>query len=175
MTNIFTFNHVYLWCILFLGLCTFHLPVDIWIPFPLSFYRLSGSYMSWYCYCSVTKSYLTLCNSMTILSMPSFSDLHHLLQFAQIHVHWVSDAIQPSHPLSPPSPPALNLSQHEYFPMSQLFASGGQSTEASASALPMNIQDWFPLGLTGLISLLSKGLSIVFSSNTTWKHQFFGA
>ena len=61
------------------------------------------------------------------------------------------------------------------FPVSQLFASGGQSIGASASVLPMNIQDWFPLGLTGLISLLSKGLSSVFSSTTIWKRQFFSA
>ena len=62
------------------------------------------------------------------------------------------------------------------FPMSQLFASGGQSLGASASAsvLPMNIQDWFPLGLTGLISLESKGLWRVFSNLTVQKHQFFG-
>ena len=62
------------------------------------------------------------------------------------------------------------------FPMSWLFTSGGQSTEASASAsvLPRNIQGWFPLGLTNLISLLSKGLSRVFSSTTTQKHLFFG-
>ena len=59
------------------------------------------------------------------------------------------------------------------FPMSWLFASGGQSIGASASVLPMNILDWFPLGLTGLISLLSKGLSRVFSSTTIQKHQFF--
>ena len=59
------------------------------------------------------------------------------------------------------------------FPMSQLFASGGWSIEASASILPMNIQGWFPLGLTGLISFLSKGLSRVFSSTTVQKHQFF--
>ena len=65
----------------------------------------------------------------------------------------------------------------ESFPMSLLFTSGGQSTGASASAsvLPMNIQEWFPLGLTGLITLQSKGLSRVFSSTTIWKHQFFGA
>ena len=61
------------------------------------------------------------------------------------------------------------------FLMSQLFASGGQSIGASASVLPMNIQGWFPLGLTGLISLLSKGLSKVVSRTTVWKHQFFGA
>ena len=61
------------------------------------------------------------------------------------------------------------------FSMSQLFASGGQSIGASASAsvLPMNIQDWFPLELTGWISLQSKGLSRVFCSTTFWKHQFF--
>ena len=62
------------------------------------------------------------------------------------------------------------------FPMSWFFASGSQSIGASASAsvLPMNIQNWFPLGLTGLISLQSKGLSSVFSSTTVQKHQFFG-
>ena len=60
------------------------------------------------------------------------------------------------------------------FPMSQLFASSGQSMGASASVLPMNIQDWFPLGLTGLISLLSKRLSRIFSNTTVQKQQFFG-
>ena len=62
-------------------------------------------------------------------------------------------------------------------PVSQLFASGGQSirTSVSVSVLPVNIQGWFPLGLTGLISLQSKGLSRVFSSTTVWKHQFFYA
>ena len=64
-----------------------------------------------------------------------------------------------------------------YFPMSWLFASGGQSIGASASALvfPVNIQGWFPLGLSGLISLQSKGLWRVFPSTIIWKHQFFGA
>ena len=63
------------------------------------------------------------------------------------------------------------------FQMSQLFASGGQSTEVSASRsiLPMNTQDWFPLGWTGWISLQSKGLSRVFSNTTVQKPQFFGA
>ena len=59
------------------------------------------------------------------------------------------------------------------FLMSQFFASGGQCIGASASVLHMNIQDWFPLGLTGLISLLSKGISRVFSSTTVQNHQFF--
>ena len=63
------------------------------------------------------------------------------------------------------------------FPMSQLFASGGQiiGVSASTSVLPMNIQDWSPLGWTGWISLQSKGLSRVFSNTTVQKHQFFGA
>ena len=63
------------------------------------------------------------------------------------------------------------------FQMSQFFASGGQSTRVSAlvSVLPMNVQDWFPLGLTGWISLQPKGLSRVFSNTTVQKHQFFGA
>ena len=61
------------------------------------------------------------------------------------------------------------------FPMSWLFASGGQSNGASPSVLPMNIQGWFPLWLTGFISLQSKGCSRVFSRTTTWKHQFFCA
>ena len=61
------------------------------------------------------------------------------------------------------------------FPMTRLFASGGQSIRASASLLPMNSQGWFLFGLTGLISLQSKGLSRVFSNTTIWKHQFYGA
>ena len=61
------------------------------------------------------------------------------------------------------------------FPMNQFFTSGDQSIGASASVHSMNIQDWFPLGLTGLISLQSKGLSRVFSNTTFHKHQFFSA
>ena len=71
---------------------------------------------------------------------------------------------------------AFNLSQHETLPVNQIFTSGGQSIRASVSAsvLPMNIQGQFPLGLTGLISLLSKGLLSIFSSTTNQKHQLFG-
>ena len=64
------------------------------------------------CWCSITKSCLTLCNPMDC-SMPGFPVLHYLPEFSQTHVHWVRDAILPSHPLLPPSPPALNLSQHQ--------------------------------------------------------------
>ena len=99
---------------------------------------------------------------------------HQLPESNQTHVHGVDDAIQPSHPLSSPSPLALNLSSIRVFPMSQLFASGGQSIGVSASTtvLPMNIQDWSPLGWTGWISLQSKGLSRDFSTTTIQKHQF---
>ena len=106
---------------------------------------------------SVTQSCPTLCDPIDC-SMPGFPLYHRLPELAQTDVHWVSDAIQPSHLLSPPSPPALNLSQRWVFPTSRLFASGGHSIGASASVLPMNIQGWFPLGKTGLISLSSKSL-----------------
>ena len=104
-------------------------------------------------------------------STPGFPILHNLLEFAQTQVHLISDAIQWSHPQSSLFPPALDPSQHQgFFPMSWLFSSGGQSIRASASVLPMDIRDWFPLGLTGLISLQSKGLSRVFSSAKISKH-----
>ena len=114
----------------------------------------------------VAKKCPTLCDPIHC-SIPGFPDLHSLPEFAQTHVHWVSDATQPSHPLSSPSP-ALNLSQHQGFFQWVFFASG---IGASASVLPMNIQGWFPLGLTGWIFLQSKGLWRVFSSTTTQKHQ----
>ena len=109
-------------------------------------------------------------------SVPGFPDLHCLLEFVQTHVHWVSAAVQPSHPLLPPATPAFNLSQHQgIFSLSWLFTPAGQNIGASASAsvLPVNIQGWFPSRLTGLISLLSKRLSRIFSSTTIRKHHFF--
>ena len=123
---------------------------------------------------SVGQLCLTLCDPMDC-STPWFPVHNQLLEPTQTHVHRIGDAIQSVHPLSSPSPPAFNLSQHQGL-FSRFFASGGQSIGASASAsvLPMNIQDWFPLGSTGLISLLSKGLSRVFSNITLQKHQFFG-
>ena len=105
-------------------------------------------------------------------SMPGLPVHHQLPDFTQTHVHRVGDAIQPSHPLSSPSPPAS-----ESFPMSQLFSWSGQSigVSASTSVLPMNTQDWYPSEWTGWISLQSKGLSRVFSNTTVQKHKFFGA
>ena len=98
-----------------------------------------------------------------------------LLEFTQTHIHRVGDAIQPSHPLSSPSPPAPNPSQHQ-----SLFQWVNSSPEvarvsALASVLPKNTQDWSPLEWTGWISLQSKGLSRVFSNTTVQKHQFLSA
>ena len=123
---------------------------------------------------SVTKSCQTICDLMNC-STSSFPVLHYLPEFAQTHVHWVSDAIQPSYPLSASSAFALNfhsirvfsseLAHHIWWP--RIGAS------ASLSVLPMTIQGWYPLGLTGLISLLYKELSRVFSSITVWHSAFF--
>ena len=121
------------------------------------------------CYWSVAKSCVPLWDPMNC-STPGFFALHHLPEFAQTHVHWVSDAIRPSHPLSPPSP-SFSLPQHQGLFQCWLVA----SASTSASVLPVNIQDWFLVGWTGWISLQSKGLSRVFSSTTVWKHHFFGS
>ena len=117
---------------------------------------------------SVTQSCPTLCDPMN-RSTSGLPVHHQLPEFTQTHVHRVSDAIQPSHPLLSPSPPALPASGS--FPMSQLFAWGGQSigVSASASVLPMNTQDWPLLGWTGWISLQSKGFSRAFSYTTQFK------
>ena len=98
----------------------------------------------------VAQSCPTLCNPMNH-SMPGLPVHHQLLESTQTHVHWVGDAIQPSHPLSSPSPPALNLSQHQSLFQSQLFASGGQSigVSASTSVLPMLRTDLLQDGLVG--------------------------
>ena len=129
------------------------------------------------CYCSVAQSCPTPCDPVDC-SKPGLPVHHHLLELAHTHVHWVHDAMQPSHPLSPPFSSCLqSFPASGSFPLSQLFASGGQSigVSASVSVLPMNIQGWFPLGWTGLIFLQSKGLSRVFPNTTVWKHQFFSA
>ena len=131
-----------------------------------------------FCCCSVTKSCPTLSNSLNC-SMPGFLVLHYLPEFAQTHAHWISDAISsfviPFSSCSQSSPESGSFPLKRF--LHQLFVSGDQSIGASASAsfLPMNIQSWIPLGLTGLIFLVSKGLSRVFTNTTVWKHQFFGA
>ena len=110
------------------------------------------------------------------LQHTGFPVYHQIPELTQTHVHQVSDAIQPSHPLFFLCPPASVLSRHQGL-LSQFFSSGGQSTgvSASASVLPVNIQEWFLLGWNRWISLLSKELSRIFSNTTVQKHQFFGA
>ena len=141
-------------------------------PLYLSRYiHLSGFKFSSVQFSSVTQSWPTLWDPMN-RSTPGLPVHHHLPEFTQTQFHRVGDALQPSHPLSSPSPPAPSLPASGSFRMSQLFSWGGQSTEVSAleSALPLNTQDWSPLGWTGWISLQSKELSGVFSNTTVQKH-----
>ena len=125
---------------------------------------------------SVAQSSPTLCDPMDC-SMPGLPIHHQLLELTQTHVHRVGNAIQPSHPLLSPSLPAFNLSQHQG--LSQWVSSSHQvakvlGVSAATSVLPMNSQDWYPLGWIGWISLKSEGLSRIFSNTTVQKHQFFG-
>ena len=121
------------------------------------------------CYCLVTKSCLILCNPMDY-STTDFPIHHQLPEFVQTHVHWIKDAI--NHLIL--CCPLLLLPS--IFPRLKVFSNESAlhiwwpSIGASASA-PMYIQGWFPLGWTGLISLLSKGLSRVFSSTIGQKHH----
>ena len=116
----------------------------------------------------------TLCDPMDC-SMPGFPVHHQLPESAQTHVHRVSEAVQLSHPLSSPSPPAF-----DFFPGIRIFSSESvllirwpKDWSFSFSISPSNEYS-FPLGWTGWISLQSKGLSRVFSNTTVQKHQFFG-
>ena len=128
------------------------------------------------CCCSVTKSCPILCNPMNS-SMRGFLVYPSLLPRVCSNSHplslWCHPTISSSVALFSSCPQSFPASGS--FTMSKLFTSSGQRTGAlaSASVLPMNTQGWFPLRLTGWISLLSKGLSRVFSSTTGWRHQFF--
>ena len=127
---------------------------------------------------SVTQSCLTLCNPMDS-SMPGLPVHHQRLEFTQTHVHWVGDAIQPSHRLSSPFLPAFSLSQHQ-----GLFK-WVSSSHQGAKVLEFQLQhqsfqwilrtDVFLLALTSWSSLQSKGHSRVFSNTTVQKHQFLSA
>ena len=123
----------------------------------------------WTAVCQASLSFTIPCSLLKLMSIESVMPSSHLilcrpLSFSVILCHPLLLLLQ--------SFPASGS-----FPMSQLFESGDQSIGASASVpvLPMNIQDWFPLGLTGLISLQSKGLSKIVSKTTVQKHQFFDA
>ena len=127
---------------------------------------------------SVAQSYPTLCDSMN--RSTSGPPVHHQLpEFTQIYVHWVIKWCHPaiSSSVIPFSSWPQSLPASGSFPMSQLFARGGQSigVSALASVLPKKSQGWSPSEWTGWTSLQSKGLSRVFSNTTVQKHKFFGA
>ena len=131
-------------------------------PTSMSVFSCSLFLFSWFN--SVAQLWPTLCDPMN-RSMPGLSVRHQLPESTQTHVHCVSDAIQPSHPLSSPFPPALNLSQHQslfIWVSSPHQVAKVLGVSASTSVPPMKTQDWSPLGWTGWISLQSKGLSRIF-------------
>jgi len=147
------------------------------------------------CCCSVAKLYLTLCDPMSC-SIPGFRVLHYLLEFAQTHVHWISDAIQPSHPLLSPSPPTFNLSQHQGFfqwvnSLHQMAKNWSFSFGISASKEYLGLIsfriDWYDVlevqgTLKSLLQYHSSKASILWRSalsptltsiNVYWKNQGF--
>ena len=140
----------------------------LYIFFPQGIWPIGGG-----C-CSVAQLCPALCDPMDC-STSGFPVFHHLPEFAQIHVHWVDHAIH-------------LIVCHSFLFLPSIFPSISVFSNESAlhvrwpnywrfsftSVLPMNIQDWFPLRLTGWISMQSKGLSRVFSNTTVQKHQFFG-
>ena len=126
------------------------------------------------CCCFVVKSCPSLRDPMDqrTAGPPVF---HCLPEFGQIHIGCFDDTVQPSRPLSSPSPLAFTLSQHQGL-FQGVFSWDGQSTGASASGsvLPVSTQGWLSSGWIGLFSLQSRGLSRVSSSTTIQKHHFFG-
>ena len=139
-------------------------------------YTLWKNSSHWVQFSSVAQSCLTLCDPMNH-SRPSLPVHHQLPEFTQTHVHRISDAIQPSHPLTPSSF-SLSLFQHRGLFSNETAVHIRWPKYWSFSfsiSHSMSIQDRLHSGLTGLISLLSKGLSEVFSSTTVQRHQFFGA
>ena len=134
-------------------------------------------YLSFFCCCLVTKSYPTLCDPTDcmqhsrLLSLTSPRVCSNSCPLSQWGHPTISSSVAPFSSCHQPSPASGS------FPKGRLFTPGGQSIVASASAsvLPMNIQGWFPLGLTVLISFLCSGLSRVLSGTIVSKHQFFSA
>ena len=146
-----------------------------WQPTPVILPRkphgqssLVGYSLSSVQFSSVAQSCLTLCDCMDS-STPGIPVHYQLSEFTQIHVHWVSDAIQPSYPLSSPSPPAYNLSQHQG--LFKWVSCPHQVAKILEFQLQYQSLQWTPLGWTGWISLQSKGLSRVFSNTIVQKHQ----
>ena len=134
-----------------------------------SLFKISAFMLMLYCY-SVTQSCPTLCDSMDC-TRPGLSVPHYLPKFSQVHVHCISDAIQPSHPLTPSSPSALNFSQHQG--LFQWVSCSHQMAKILEFRLQCQSSGLIFLKIDWFVSLLSKGLSRVFSSTTVQRHQFF--
>ena len=163
---------------------SFHLKLPIFICysiygiitsliFPVIAIKETEPFHEYFC-CPVAKSCPTFRDPMDC-SEPGLPVLYYLLEFT--HVHWKVNAIQPSHPLWFPSPPPLNVSQLQglFQWVGSLYLVAKLLELQPQHQFPMNIQGWLPLVLNSLISLLSKGLSNVFSSTTVQKNQFFSA
>ena len=150
----------------------------VWVysGFPILFHSSICQSVCWYFCCLVAKSCLILCDPIAASHQASLSitNSQSLLKLMSLKSVMPSNHLIFCHPLLllPSIFPSIGV-----FPMNQFFPSGNQSFGASASAtvLPMNTQDWSPLGWTGWILLQSKGLSRAFSNTTVQKHQFFGA
>ena len=150
-----------------------------WLPdFLIRSVKVFTSILVFPCSWRLSFSHSVLSSSLQPMdcSTPGIPVLYHLLELAQTHVHWVSDAIQASvlcHPLLllPSIFPSIMVFSNE---LALHIRCQSIAALASASVLPMNIQDWSHLGLTGLIFLQSKGLSRVFSNTIVQKHLFLG-
>ena len=156
-------------------LCSSHMSISFLCVFTL-FHLCISVFMSKFLFIrisSVTQLCPTLCDPLDC-STPGFPDDHQLPELTQTHVHWVGDAIQPSHPLLSPSLPAFNLSQHQG--LFKWVISWHQVAKALDFQLQHQSFQWIfrTLGCTGWIYLQSKGLSRVFSNTTVQKHQFIG-
>ena len=143
---------------------------EIWL---ITFFATENGEALSYQFSSVAQSCPTLCDPIN-RSTPGLPVHHQIPEFLQTHGHWVSDAIQPSHPLSSPSPPAFNLSQHQG--LFQWVSSFQQVAKVLEYQLNISLSNEHPglisLGWTGWISLQSKGLSRVFSKTTVQNNQF---
>ena len=148
------------------------LELNLLTPGSLSLMVAFWGCMSYSQFSSVAQSCPTRCNPMNC-SMPGLPLHHQLPEFTQTHVHRVGDAIQ--HPLSSPSPPAPNASQHQSFPMSQLFTQGSQSigVSASVSVLPKNTPGLISFRMDWLDLLAVQGSLKSILQHTVQKHQFF--
>ena len=139
-----------------------------WVPslFTWNYHNIVNWLFCW----SVAQSCPTLCDPMdcSTLGLPV---PHHLPKFAQVHVHCISDAIQPSHPLMSSSPSALNFSHHQG--LFQWVSCSHQMAKILEFRLQCQSSGLISLKIDWFVSLLSKGLSRVFSSTTVQRHQFF--